>query len=173
MPSARWACVYTHSQAERWADANLRRAGYVTYLPLVAVLKRDRVVRSLRHEALVPLYPRYLFVQFDARAESWSPIRAAPGVADLVRCGSEVQYARAGAVSALQAGEALRRTHPSGGGLRLAPGSAVGVSRGILEGQRGVVVSVGRTSARVTLLMLGQLRDVTVPLDALQARMEE
>jgi transcription antitermination factor NusG len=105
----RWAVVYTHPQAERWADSNLTRRGYVTYLPLAAVRVRDRVTPSMLHTVQRPLFSRYLFIRFNHLADSWSPIRDTPGVLDLVRSGPDVHYAPEAAVSVLQAGEAARR----------------------------------------------------------------
>src|SRR5215469_15530779 len=98
-----WACVYTHPQAEAWAQTNLQRAGYETLLPLMRVRRRDRVVRSLWHIVERPLFSRYLFVRFDHTEASWSPIRAAPGVRDILRDRDKVLYAPEAVVSALQA----------------------------------------------------------------------
>lgn len=165
-PAARWACVYTQPQAERWANTNLRRLGYVTYLPMVTVLKRDKVVRSMQHSVSMPLFARYLFLQFDHTLESWSPIRACPGVVDLVRSGGTPDYARAGAVEALQRLEAGRATIPQSDAWT-APGAAVGVSSGILAGQHGVILRRGEKSATVALLMLGHLREVRCPISLL------
>lgn len=168
-PPARWACVYTQPQAERWADQNLRRIGYQTYLPMLAVRRRDPVTPTMHHDVLVPLFSRYLFVQFDHTTESWSPIRACPGVVDLVRSGSQIQYARADVLSVLQAGEAVRRTStPPEGVWR--PGAACRLAGGPCHGLDAVVVAVGRRKALVAVMMLGALREVMVQLTALEAR---
>ena len=162
----RWTCVQTHSQAERWAESNLRRQGYPTYLPLLAVSRPDRVVRSMRHAVLVPLFSGYVFVQHDPET-SWGPLRDTPGVRGVLRCGNRIQYARAGAVEALQAGEVVRRCRGSGHGAAWRPGAAAGLARGVFAGHRAVIVAVREETAVVAVLMFGELRDVTVPLDAL------
>ena len=165
----RWACVYTHPQAEIWADTNLRRAGYRTYLPTYAARQRDRAIPTLHHIVTRPLFPRYLFVMFDHLEASWSPIRATPGVADLVRSGSEPNYARPGAVEALQATQDARRSLPAQN-AQWAPGSVVRVANGIMAGHPGVVTDVGATIARVAIMFLGHLREISLPLDRLATR---
>ena len=165
----RWACVYTHPQAESWADTNLRRSGYRTYLPTYAARVRDRAVPTLHHNVTRPLFPRYLFVMFDHLEASWSPIRATPGVADLVRSGFEPAYVRAGAVEALQASQDARRSLPPPNS-QWAPGSVVRVANGIMAGHPGVVTAVGEDMALVSLMFLGHLREISLPLDCLEPR---
>jgi transcriptional antiterminator RfaH len=169
IPTPRWACVYTHPQAERWASDNLTRIGFQTYLPLYLVSRPDRATPSILHHVLVPLFSRYLFLQFDHRAESWSPIRAAPGVSDLVRCGADVHYASAGAVEALQATEALRATRlPEIASW--APGTPCSLGKGIMAGHPAVVLAVSHSSARVGLMFLGEMRTFRVPVEYLTPR---
>jgi transcription antitermination factor NusG len=161
----RWCVAYTQPQAERWADQNLRQLGYATYLPLIAVQRRDNAIRSLKHTVLVPLFPRYLFVANDSPT-LWRPIREAPGVASVLTIGDRVQYAPQGVLATLQANEASRRSIVPPGTL-YAPGDAVSLSRGALAGHQGVVLTTTPTHARVALVLLGGLRTVTVRLDAL------
>ena len=166
---ARWAVAQTHPQAERWANGNLRRLGYETYLPLYATERRDRAVPTLRHQVLVPLFPRYLFVRHD-RADVWRPIREAPGVNAVLTSGNRIQWVRAGAVEALQAGEADRRTWGSGQGPVWRPGAAVRVARGIFAGHPGVVTTVDHEALTVSVLFLGQLRNVALSPDSVEPR---
>jgi len=162
----RWACVNTHPQAERWAQQNLERRGYRTYLPLVLVEQRDRVVPSLRHQVLRPLFASYLFLEH-AVGSGWSPVLYSPGVRAVVTAGSRLQYARAGAVEALQAGEAVRRSvTPSEGCWR--PGAACQVGDGALQGDGAVVMAVRSDSVVVELLVFGQLTRAVVAVAALR-----
>jgi transcriptional antiterminator RfaH len=167
----RWACVYTHPQAETWADTNLRQAGYVTFLPTFATRVRDNAIPSLWHPVQRPLFPRYLFIRFNHLTESWTPIRATPGVQDLVRCGSTPAYASEAAVSALQAGQAARAT-PTPPSAIWAPGVPCSLATGPFAEHQAVVMSVGHDMALVALMMFGHLREVAVQLDALQPRTE-
>jgi transcriptional antiterminator RfaH len=160
-----WAVAQTHPQAERWADQNLRRLGFTTYLPLVAIRRPDRVTPSLTHRVLVPLWPGYVFVQHD-NPDLWRPIREAPGVANVLKCGNRLQYVRQGALEAARA-VVEATSYPTHG---LVVGAACSVLLGPLEGMSGVVIQLGREYALVSLLMLGQLRSVSVPLDCLKSR---
>lgn len=167
-PRIGWIVAATHSQAELHADANLRHRGYRTYLPLVLRSRRDRVLPTLVHRTLVPLFRGYLFVHYDSR-DPRRPIRETPGVRDLIRCGSEVQFAPEAAVSALQASEAVRRSLPPPNS-QWASGAAVRVGMGIFAGHPGVVTEVGADMALVSLMFLGHLREISLPLDCLSAR---
>jgi transcription antitermination factor NusG len=100
-----WIVAQTHPQAEFWAEANLQRRGYLVFLPLYATKRRDgRTAHTT--SILAPLFSGYLFVRYDS-SEPRRPIRETPGVRDVIRCGAEVQWVNAGAVEALQAGEAV------------------------------------------------------------------
>jgi transcription antitermination factor NusG len=167
----RWACVYTHPQAEVWANTNLRRSGYITFLPTHLVQQRDRITPSMLHCVIRPLFPRYLFLLFDHHAASWSPIRATPGVVDLIRTGSDVHYAPEGAIAALQAGQSDRAT-PTPPSAIWAPGMPCSLATGPFADHQGVVMSVGHDMALVALMMFGHLREVAVQLDCLKERDE-
>ena len=167
-PRIGWIVAATNSQAEHHADANLRHRGYRTYLPLVLRSRRDRVLPTLVHRLLVPLFRSYLFVHYDSR-DPRRPIRETPGVRDLIRCGSEVQFAPEAAVSALQASEHTRRSLPPPN-TQWAPGAVCRVGMGIFAGHLGVVTEVGHDMALVSLMFLGHLREISLPLDCLTAR---
>jgi transcriptional antiterminator RfaH len=169
--SHRWACVYTHPQAEIWADTNLRRGGYPTYLPLYATTVSDRATPTIRHVVHRPLFARYLFLLFDHLSESWSPIRATPGVADLIRAGSEVAYASEAAIEALRASEGVRRFLPPSN-TQWAPGTPCSLAVGPFAGLPAVVTAQHNDEATITVMFLGHLRNVLVPLDCLKAREE-
>ena len=167
-PRVGWIVAATHSQAEPWANSNLQRRGYETYLPLVLRQRRDRVLPTLVHHLLVPLFRGYLFVRYDSR-DPRRPIRETPGVRDLIRCGSEVQFVPDGAVSALQASEEARRSlAPASSPWR--PGMACRVATGIMAGFPGVVIYLAGDTALVSLMFLGQLREISLPLEYLMAR---
>lgn len=165
-----WCVARTHPQAERWADANLRRSGYPTYLPLVAVQRRDRAIRALLHTIHVPLFPGYVFVAHDPRT-SWRPIYETPGIRSMVRNGSQLQYARPGAVEALQAAEALR-AWPLLPGAAWRPGAACRLRAGPFAGQEAVVAAVRADRITISVMCLGALRSVVVPAEWLDRRDE-
>jgi transcription antitermination factor NusG len=163
-----WAAVQTHPQAERWCHSNLLRQGYNSYLPLCVVQRPDRATPTLRHNVEAPLFPGYLFVQIDDR-DPWTPIRYSQGVLRLLMSGGKPHHVFAGAVEALQSGEALRRCHtPQEGVWR--PGAACSVSHGAFQDHPAVVIGVNRSVATVALLLFGELRHVQVETSCLKLR---
>ena len=163
-----WIVAVTHPQAERWANTNLQQRGYKTYLPMALRRRRDRSLPTLVHNVLAPLWPGYLFVLHHSR-DSWRPIYETPGVRSVIKNGSQLQYARKGAVEAVEAGEHSRRSLPPEN-ARTAPGSAVRVGMGIFQGYPGVITEVDQQTARVSLMFLGCLREIALPLDCLTPR---
>jgi transcription antitermination factor NusG len=164
----RWAVARTKPQAERWAHLNLLRIGYEAFLPLCTVRRRDRVVRSLIHTVEQPLFRSYLFVQHQL-GTSWRPIRSAPGVSTLITVGGRLEYAAPGAVEALQETEQLRRAPTTQEGL-FRPGSACRLNGGPLKGHEAAVVAVTGDNVVVTVMLFGELRHISVALNALSLR---
>jgi transcriptional antiterminator RfaH len=168
VPGYRWTCVRTHPQAERWAQANLERSGYRCYLPLITLHRPDRALATMVHRVTVPAFAGYLFVQHDP-ATSWGPIRDTPGVSAVLRCGNRIQYARAGTVEALE-GALGRAGVEQRKGRQWAPGASCVVARGIFAGHPAVVLDVVAEAAFVSILFLGELREVALALDSIKAR---
>lgn len=172
MPCSRisdgWVVVHSYPQAEAWAQANLTRRGYHVYLPLMAVRRRDRVIRSLWHTVDVPLFPRYLFVAYPG---NWTPIRYCPGVYRIVSAAGKPNLASNAAISALQAAQDARRC-PAAEEPEWAPGTPVAVSGGVFDGMPGIVLKVGNNMALVSMMMLGHLREIAVSFDCLRTRSE-
>src|SRR5579875_425850 len=79
-----WYAVRTQSSAEGKAEANLRHQGFETFLPRFRKLRRH----ARRAESvLAPVFPRYLFVNFDIDAQAWRCINGTFGVVSLVSFG--------------------------------------------------------------------------------------
>lgn len=84
----RWFCLQTHAQAEAWANENLTRQGYTTFLPLVTEKRLDRVTRTMTRNVEVACFPSYLFVRFCPDSDPWKPIVSSRGVRRLFLTGS-------------------------------------------------------------------------------------
>ena len=157
-----WCAVHTHSQAERRAYASLHRFGFTAYLPLIDIRWADRTWHT------VPLFPRYLFVQLRLD-RPWSPVTYAPGVFQLVAVDGRPATCRAGAVEALQAAEAARRTRTTSEVL-WSPGTPCRLDYGPYDQINGIVLRVEKERALVSLLMFGHLREVLVRVEHLASR---
>lgn len=73
-PGLRWFCLQTAPRGELLAVVHLTTKGFATFLPL----HQPGVGQVLR-----PLFPGWLFVQFDHQAGRWGAINGTPGVREL------------------------------------------------------------------------------------------
>jgi transcriptional antiterminator RfaH len=81
---SQWYAIYTQPRSETLARDHLARQGFEVFLPLYQ--KRRSHARRVDIVS-APLFPRYMFVSFDAGEASWRVIRSTRGVVDLVRIG--------------------------------------------------------------------------------------
>jgi transcriptional antiterminator RfaH len=156
-----WLCANTKPNAHRIAERNLARQGYRTFLPQV----KETVRRAGQFkQAVVPLFPGYIFVGLDAW-QSWSPINATLGVVRLV------SFHRDGAPAEVPGGfiAALHARCGDQGLVAVDPGPPIGthvaVREGPFAGHVGLVVGL-KSNQRVALLMslFGQEVTVTAPI---------
>ena len=79
-----WYAIYTQPRNEERAKEHLARQGFDVFLP--RYLKRRSHARRVT-VGPAPLFPRYLFVSFDASQQRWRAIRSTRGVIDMVSNG--------------------------------------------------------------------------------------
>ena len=79
-----WYVVQTQPHCENKAVVHLARQGFGTYLP--RYLKRRRHARRIEIVP-APLFPRYLFIEIDMRAQRWRSIYSTVGVSRLICAG--------------------------------------------------------------------------------------
>ena len=80
-----WFVVNTKTHEETKAMTNLNQQGFNTYLPRY---KKTRRHARRTDTVMAPLFPKYLFVEFDLGMESWSRINSTFGVSKLIKFGS-------------------------------------------------------------------------------------
>ncbi len=80
-----WFVVNTKSREEPKALLNLKQQKFKVYLPQYK--KHRRHARRI-DSVLAPLFPKYLFVEFDLNKENWSCINSTIGVKKLVQFGA-------------------------------------------------------------------------------------
>jgi transcriptional antiterminator RfaH len=82
-----WYVAYTQPRHEKLAHEHLVRQGFDVFCPQY----RKRRSHARRVDMVsAPLFPRYLFVAFDASDPEWRVIRSTRGVIDLVRNGLDL-----------------------------------------------------------------------------------
>lgn len=163
-PGYQWYVVYTHPQAERVATRDLTDKGYRVYLPMQAIRRRDRVVRTMFHTVHVPMFSRYLFVELDIETDPWAPVRYADGVRELFMSRAMRPLpVPTGFVEGLMATEGYRLHLRDPALSKLPIGTAVRVDSGSFISFPGVVASCDGVTTEVTMQIFGRPTLVTVP----------
>lgn len=161
-----WYAVRTQATAETKADVNLRHQGFETFLPRFRKLRRHaRKVDTV----LAPLFPRYLFVNFDADTQAWRCINGTFGVVSLVSFGLLPSAVPPQIIDAIRAGcdDAGVMDLPE---PRFAPGQSVLIERGPLADLVGLFERISGDRQVVLLVeMLGRALRVALPFAAVRA----
>lgn len=157
----RWYVVHTRAGAERLAQGHLERQGFETYMP--CYLKTRRHARRTS-QIPAPLFPRYLFVRFDAGNAPWRSINGTHGVSHLVCMGNRPSAVPPGVVAEIRAREGadgfVDVTEPLG----FEAGEVVQVTNGPLAQQTGIFH--GRDDNQRVIVLLSMLgREMKVALD--------
>ena len=149
-----WYVVQTKPNREMQALSHLERQGFSVWMP-----KCSRLIKHARQtkKVLRPLFPGYVFVQFDPTFTQWRAINNTVGVICLVSFGSAPSILDVDFVNSL-------KTYENEQGIIEASveGLKVGASVEILDGpMTGIVGKLVRidTTDRVTILLelLGNL----------------
>lgn len=160
----RWYVAHTQPRAENRAVMHLERQGYETFCP-----RYRKVIRHARKRAVVlmPLFPCYLFLRFDALRHQWRSVNGTRGVARLLTHGDIPSPVPHGVVEALQ-----DRVGPDGV-IDLTPPLRMGQTVQLMDGP--FESFVGRLSrldgaGRVCVLLdvLGRAVSVTMDIEALR-----
>ncbi len=80
-----WYVVHTQPQKEDFAYENLRAQGFDVYLPK---FEKKRTHARKTEIIRAPLFPRYVFVNFDSSNTQWRAINGTRGVISLITCGA-------------------------------------------------------------------------------------
>jgi transcriptional antiterminator RfaH len=159
----RWYLIHSKPAAEAIARANLERQGYEVYFPrLIQPVRR----RGRWHDAVVALFPGYLFLHLDEGEQVLSPVRSTIGVSDIVRFGARFAIVPDRVVRALRL-----RAHPESGLHHLMTrsemrvGALVRIACGPLAGLEGVF-QCNAGADRVVLLLNILGRDTAVKIPA-------
>jgi transcriptional antiterminator RfaH len=155
-----WYCVRSQPKHEHIAAARLRQEGVEVFLPRIRFRKASARGPVWFTE---PLFPNYLFAQFDWH-RSARLVRHAAGVSTIVSFGPHVPSVPDEVLAQLRehiGPEELRVL-----GDALAPGDAVQISGGAFHGLVAVVTQVLPARDRVRLLLDFLGRQTSVEVDA-------
>lgn len=156
---ARWYVVQCQSHSEARAIFHLERQGYHVYCP-----RTEKIIRHARKatKALVPLFPRYLFLRLDPKRDRWHSIRGTRGVVRVISAGNLPQPVPRGVVETLQL---EMNGAPESSTALLKVGQAVWIADGPFAGIVGVLQQLDE-KGRVNVLLELLGRSVSVSLDS-------
>ncbi len=158
----RWYVAHTQPHAEAKAVAHLNRQGFEIYYP--RYLKRRRHARKIETVA-APLFPRYLFVAVDLKAQRWRSIYSTVGVTRLVCNGDDPAAVPEAVVAALKSREDAHGFIKIESRPAFRPGEQVRVLSGAFSSCLGLFEGMAeRERIAILLDLLG--RKVRIVLDA-------
>jgi transcriptional antiterminator RfaH len=164
----RWYVVHTQPRCEEQALQNLSAQGFRCFLPK---LLRLRSHARRKTTILEPLFPRYLFAQFDSALTRWRSINGSRGVVQLLAHGPDPIPVAPGVIEKLLADTDERGlTSLSALGV-LWKGRKVRISDGVFAGQTAEISTLPlQGSVRVKLLLsfLGRMPSVELPVCAVE-----
>lgn len=130
-----WYVINTHPKKEFLALANISRQGFETFLPTF-IHKYPRIGERLR-----PLFPSYLFVEFDPDSDRWFPLCHTLGVKRLFSSIPDGNYVRPTPI-ATELIDSLKarvlETPKKTVAPVISPGTAVRITKGHFEGRTGI-----------------------------------
>jgi transcriptional antiterminator RfaH len=169
MPELRWYLVQCKPNAAQIAVRNLENQSFGTFLPLQEITNRKGKIfqRQIR-----PLFPGYLFVQFDPDQGPWRQVNSTRGVARLVRLGTEPSVVPNEIVKALMAQcdkQSILRPTSEIQSSQLHAGNQAQVTQGPLSGFIATISNI-EPNNRINILIeiMGQTTKVAINADALQ-----
>jgi transcriptional antiterminator RfaH len=161
-----WYAVHTKPSKEAQADEHLRRQGFEVFLPQ---FEKQRSHARKMEQVPAPLFPRYLFVLFDADEQGWRVIRSTRGVVDLIRNGNELVRVPEAVIDEIKARADERGFILLARQLKLDKGDRIKIGGGAFSAVEAIFQSQ-RSGDRVVALLslLGREVMVDVPLKAVE-----
>lgn len=167
MPGQSWHVAFTQPNCEMRALKHLCNQNFPAYVPrfLKRVHKGRRVDRCP-----APLFPRYVFVGFDADRQRWRSVNGTIGITHLICHGDRPAPIDEGVVNAI----AQRESEEGFVRLMIAPsfnpGQPIRVTEGVFADQLGLYEGVGdRERVRILLDLLGRKVRVMIESEAVVA----
>lgn len=162
-----WYVVRTHPRAERTALEHLRRQDFGAYLPQYRKSRRH----ARRTDTVVtPLFPRYLFVNFDIARSRWRSILSTIGICQLISEGDSPIALPEGIVEEIRAREDVDGMIAMQAEAPFAPGDAVQITSGPMSDHVGFFSGLSDKDRVFVLLdLLGRRIKVQFPTKAVAA----
>lgn len=158
-----WIVAHCHANAETKAEAHLKRQGFEIYLPKIKTTRRH----ARRVETVVrPLFPRYLFIEFNENSTHWRPICSTVGVSQLLTAGERPLVVPAWVIEQLRQREDKNGLFSGARGKPFEKGDPIKITSGPLAEHAGIFDHLN-DSQRVAVLLeiMGRQVKTLVPLE--------
>lgn len=151
----KWYLLYCKNNEIERAIVNLERMGVACYTPFV---NKEVIRRGKKVSVKTPLFPSYLFVQFDYECgPSFTTIRSTRGVADFIRFGQSPKEISPELITQIQ----LRNVNTE---VALIAGDKVKVNEGAIQEVQAIFLEPdGEKRSMLLLHMIN--REVKVSVD--------
>lgn len=139
-----WHCVLTKPQQEARASDELQNQGFTVYLALIDSSKPKSP----------PLFPRYIFAQFDRDTDNWGLIRSTRGCCDVLRDGFRPAIVRQPIMDAIMAYAPSERPTPAIPAFT--EGQTVQITTGLLRGYTALFMGSSKNRTIALLELMGK-----------------
>jgi transcriptional antiterminator RfaH len=162
-----WYVVNTKGREEAKALFNLKRQNFNAYLPRY---KKTRRHARRTDTVSAPLFPNYLFVEFDLDMENWSCINSTVGVKKLIKFGLMPAPLPTELVHEIRSREDTDGMVSLNKYLNIKPGEKVSIISGVFNDYTGIF-ECQDDSARIVILLnlMGREVRVRLPSSAISA----
>ena len=139
-----WHVAFTRCQQEVRAALELTNQDFRVFLPILCAK---------------PMFPRYLFVQFDREIDPWGKIKSTRGCVDLLKDGYLPAIVPARIIEAIMA-YAPAPEKPADGQTQFTAGDAIKITTGPLAGLEGLFVADRKARVMCLLELCGKRIEV-------------
>ena len=156
-----WYAIRVRSRFEKAVAASLHAKGFAHFLPL----QKKIAQRSGHRSRELPLFPGYVFSQFDA--ERRLPVLMIPGVVSIISNGRELLRIDEQEIAAVRQVESdiAAEAEAAAQAEFFKPGDRIQVCEGPLRGASGIVIASAHRFPVIASIMLLQ-RPVVVKLNS-------
>lgn len=161
-----WRAVLCRPSQEKRAEAHLENQGFEVFLPRIRMRVQTRSGSRLR---VLPMFPRYLFVNLCAHAEDWSTIRSTRGVTGLVRFGERIPAVPCDFIDCLMNRHDDLGAVDMSQAMEIRPEDEVEITGGAMAGLRAIFKARnGEDRVVVLLKLLEHERKVELPAEIIR-----
>ena len=156
-----WFLIYTKPRQEERAKEHLENQGFETFLPMIASAK----IKQPKLYSLKPMFPRYLFTQFNAEKNNWAHIKSTRGVSHVITFGDKLTEVPYSVVDFLKTKVddhnviKLKVTRPV-----FQKGDKLVINKGVFQGKEAKFLSMsGKERVRILLKLMNEIIITEVP----------